>query len=290
MRRPRAMDAWRLVRDDVRRGLPYAVVLAIALGVVLVVGAHLSNAFPSASRPFGWEGPAHFDNAVAMVRGDLVLASTLPALAMGALALRHREPTIEGPARILRTAGVHGAMITLAAFVAGAIGAWGAFRAPLDSYLAFSTAHALLALAFYALALLSAALLRAYAMAGALGAWLFFNAFYEGAVRLALFRQMGYHRLAAGEFPPWFFVAQALSPLSAYRGTLILWRRGFMDYLEKAALGNAILPPWLNPLTLGSLLFVLWVALPVGLACGVWWWRGKDARALSLWKLRRDPE
>lgn len=265
------------VRAEARLALPYGILLTLALGLAVSVGAHQSNAFPSQSRPFGWEGPAHFNNAVAMVRGDLMLAASLPALLLGAVALRGRDPRVDRAARAVAPAFLgHAGILALACFLAGAIGGMVAFRTPTQSYFAFSVAHALLALGFYSLAFLCGVLFRRFAVPAAMGVWVVFNVVYERVVQTVLFRTEGYHNLAAGNFPAWFYVAQALSPLSAYRGVLILWERGFMDYLEKAALGQAALPGWVNPGTFAGLMLVLWVALPMCLASFAWWWQGRS--------------
>ena len=270
------------VRGEARRALPYALLLMLALGAVVSVGAHYSNAFPSESRPFGWPGPAAFQNAVAMVRGDLVLAASLPALVLGARALAGRDPLAQPARRILPILLAHALLLVVACFAAAAIGGLVAFRTPTSAFLAFSVAHALLALSFYSLAFLCGAILRRHALPLAMGVWLAFNAAYEGLVRTAVFREAGYNALAAGQFPSWFYVAQALSPLSAYRGVLILWERGFMDALEKAALGKAALPGWLNPGTFIVLTLVLWIAIPLGVALGIWAWRGRASARLGL--------
>ena len=276
------------VRGEARRALPYALVLALALGAVVSVGAHYSNAFPSQSRPFGWPGPAHFHNAVAMVRGDLVLAASVPALVLGARALSDRDPHIQRAPRVLAAFLAHGILLVTASFCAAAIGGIVAFKTPTNAFMAFSVAHALLALSFYSLAFLCSALFRRHALAAAALVWIAFNTVYESLVRTAVFRQVGGDALAAGQFPGWFYVAQALSPLSAYRGTLILWERGFMDYLEKAALGQAALPAWMNPGTFVALTLVLWVALPVGLALAAWAWRGRLAARVGLKRAAPD--
>jgi hypothetical protein len=269
------------MRAELRRAWPYALVLALVLGAAVVVGANLSNAFPSKDHPFGWAGPANFENAVAMVRPEIVLACTLPALAMGATALRRRDPREQGPASLLPALGVDAALLVAAALLAAIIGFVGAAKTTSDALVAFASAQALLALAFFALGYLAGALVPRHALPAALAVWSFFNLLYEGMTRVALFRQMGYDRLSAGEFPAWFWVSQALSPLAAYRGVLILWRRGFMDYLEKAALGNAALPAWMTPATFALLMLALWVALPLGLALGAWWLRGRLERAVG---------
>lgn len=262
---PRVADE---LKTELRRAWPYALLLAVALGTVLAVGAHQSNATPSEKRPFGWPGPASFENAVAMERGDLVLAASLPALLLGARALELRWGALAP--RLRWVLATDAALLVAACFAAGGIGAFAAFRTPPEAYVAFCVAHALLALAFYSLAFLCSALLRRHATAAALGVWMAFNAAYEGIVRTSLYRTVGYQGLLAGQFPSWFYVAQALSPLSAYRGVLILWRDGFRDYVEKAALGQAVLPAWLNPATFVALMLALWVALPLGIASAVW--------------------
>lgn len=270
------------MRSEARRAFPYALVLMAALGTVVSVGAHYSNAFPSQGRPFGWEGPARFENAVAMVRGDLVLAASVPALLLGAVAFRGRDPSVDGVRRMGAAFASHALLLAAACFCAGAIGGLVAFKTPTNAFLAFSVAHALLALSFYSLAFLCGALFGRYAPAAAALVWLAFNAVYESLVRTVVLRQVGGEALAQGLFPAWFYVAQALSPLSAYRGVLILWERGFMDYLEKAALGKAALPAWMNPATFAALTLVLWVALPVGLGMLAWRWKTRLATRAAL--------
>lgn len=276
----------RVVTAELRRAAPYAVVLALALGGIVVAGANLATAFPSEERPFGWSGAASFDGAVATVRSDLALAASIPALLLGARALAGREPTATPARQLLAPFALHAALLLAAAFVAGGIGAWGAKRTPMESYWAFSVAHGLLALSAYSVGFLWAGLMRRHALAYAAATWLFFLGVYDALVNVTLFRQVGYHRLVAGDFPTWFYASQALSPLSTYRGTLILWQRGFMDFMEKAALGNAVLPAWVNPGLFVALTLVLWVALPVGLGLLAWRMRGR-ARAPAP---RRAPE
>ena len=258
-------------RAELRRAWPFALVLALALGAVLVVGANLSNAFPSQERPFGWPGPASFENGVAMVRDQLVLAATLPALALGATMPARRQP--EGPL------AADAALVALACGVAALLGAWGASTAPPDAVIAFWAAHALLALAFWALALVCAAFARKHALPLALAVWTLFVALWENGTRWILFRQVGYGPLSTGQFPSWYYVSQALSPLSAYRGVLILWRRGFMDAIERAVLGQAALPPWMTPGVFAAFLVGFWIALPAGIATLVWRVRGRAARS-----------
>ncbi|MEA3200047.1 MAG: hypothetical protein QOE90_1475 [Thermoplasmata archaeon] len=259
-------------RRELARAWPYALVLALGLGAVVVVGANISNAFPSKDRPFGWPGPASFENAVAMVRPDIVLATTLPALLLGATALRERD------AGFLPILAVDASLLLVASFLASFVGLHGSSGGYADAFVAFACATALLAGAFWALALLLGSLLRRHAVPASLVLWVGFVSIYENATRTALFRQVGYDGLTAGQFPAWFWVSQALSPLTAYRGVLILWRGGFMDYLEKAALAGADMPAWMSPLTFAGVL-ALWIALPVAAAGAVLWIRRRPAAA-----------
>lgn len=270
---------WPRLRGELLRAAPYGLLLAIALGVVLVIGVNVSNAFPSAKAPFGWDGTSPFWNGVASVRSDLVLATTLPALLLGVAALHARDPRTERARGLAPMVGIHVALILAAVLVATTIGAVAASQVHARAFAAFFFAHALLALSFYSLALLCAALAGRWAVPAAASVWILFHAAYENLTRIVLFREVGYHRLAAGDFPSWFFAAQAASPLSSYRGTLILWERGFMDYMELVTIGQATLPSWVQPGTfLGAGLF-LWVALPLGIAAAAWAWRGRERPA-----------
>jgi len=268
-----------------RQAAPYALVLALALGAVVVAGAHYSNAFPSADQPFGWPGPASFENAVAMVRGELVLAASLPALMLGARALRGRDAARDGIVPLPRLFGVHAALLGAGVALAAGIGAWGAGRVVGEAVFAFWVAHTVLALSFYSLAFLWACYLREHALAAAAATWLAFVTLYEAITRTILFRTEGYHNLQGGAFPDWFWVAQALSPLSSYTGILILWRERFRDYMERAALEGAVLPAWLVPSTFVGLALVLWILLPFLIGLAGWRWR---ARA-SLARAARRP-
>ncbi|HUR69072.1 MAG TPA: hypothetical protein VM370_07480 [Candidatus Thermoplasmatota archaeon] len=272
---------------DTRRAAPYALLLALGLGAVVVAGAHYSNAFPSEKAPFGWPGPSSFEHAVAMVRSDLILAASLPALALGAFALRGREPAREGVGGALRTYGVHAAMLAVAVLVAGILGAIGAAKAPFDAVFAFWTAHTVLALAFYSIAFAWSCWLKEHALAGAAAMWIGFLGLYESVTRTILFRQVGYERLAAGDFPTWFWAAQGLSPLSSYTGILILWREKFRDYTETAVLANAALPSWLVPATFVALATMLWILLPLSIGLAGWWWRARTWSAARV--TRAEP-
>lgn len=267
----------RAARSEVLRALPYALLLTLALSAVLVIGVNLSNAYPSEKRPFGWPGTSPFWNGVATVRSDLVVATTLPALLWGVAMVRNRDPRTERLGSLGFAMAVNAGLVVLAVLVATSVGSVVAFKQTPNAFFAFFAAHSLLALSFWSLAILCAALAGRWAIPAAAGVWLLFHAAYENVTRWAVFRDAGYNALSQGDFPAWFYVAQALSPLSAYRGVLILWERGFMDYLESYTIGKAALPAWVNPGTFMVLGLALWVALPLGVAAFAWWWRGRDA-------------
>lgn len=273
MRAPTWRDAARLanaIPGELVRATPYAAVLALALGLAVVVGANLSNAQPSESRPFGWPGPSTFEFGVAMVRADLVLATTLPALLLGARALEGRSPVRDGVGALAATFGWHALALVLGVLAAGGIGAWGSFKTPWETFYAFSTAHALLALAFYSLGALAGAAVPRFATPVALAVWAGFVLLYDNTVQWRVLREIGYPGVTTGAFPAWFYAAQALSPLTAYRAVLILWRPGFRNYVEQYALEKAVLPEWMVPATFVGLLLALWVLLPLGLALAAW--------------------
>lgn len=252
-----------------RRAAPYALVLALALAATLALGAHLSNAQPSAARPFGWDGPAKFTNGVAMVRDDLVAVVSLPSLLLGVRSLADLAPA-GGRARDLAARfGLHA--FALVAAVAAGTGAGVAAADPTtwNAVIVFAAAHALLAVSFLALGFLVAALAGRWALATASGVWILVTLVYERVVRLALYRTVGFERLVTGDFPTWFYGAQVVSPISSYRGVLILGERGFMDFLERAALGKATLPAYVQPWTFGAVLVVAWIALPFAVALAV---------------------
>jgi hypothetical protein len=272
----------KVLTQELRRAAPYAILLAVALGAIVAAGAHYSNAFPSEKAPYGWPGPASFENAVAMVRSDIVLAASLPALLLGAFALREREPGRDGPGTLFAVFGIHTLLLALGVVVAAAIGSLGAGRTIPDAWWAFVVAHSVLALSFYSLAFLAAAIVRGHALFVALSVWFVFLGVYDAVTRTIMFRQEGYHNLAAGGFPDWFWVAQGLSPLNSYTGILILWRPRFRDAIETAALKNAVLPSWLVPATFVALAAVLWMLLPLAIAQLSWWLRGRGARGTAL--------
>lgn len=258
------------IPSDVRRGAPYALVLALVLGFAVVLGAHLSHAWPSRDRPFGLPGPSSFEYAVAMVRPDLVLATTLPAVLLGARALESRSPTRDGALRVMGVAGMHAILLVLAVLAAAGIGVWGAKRTPGEAFVAFTVAHSLLALAFYTIGFVWAASLQRHAVAAALTTWAALVMFYDSFVKLRVLREVGLPGLEAGTLPEWFYAAQAFSPLTVYRGVLILWRDNFRDAVERAMLDGAALPAWMNSATFSAVMIVMWVALPLAIALGIW--------------------
>lgn len=272
-------DALAAARDELRRAWPIAVVLALGLGGVLVLGIHLSNAFPSESRPFGWAGPSTFENGVAMVRAELVLATTVPAIILGVRALRERDPTDTRVRSIVAIFVLDAMLIFLAAMAAATMGKVAAKSTTSLAFVAFTVSHMILALSFYSIGFLASSFTRRHAAAIGAAVWIIFVALWENVTRLILYRQEGYDNLLAGRFPMWYFVSQAFSPISLYRGTLILWDRKFMDYLEKAILAQAALPAWMQPATFIAASVALWVLLPLGLACLAWWWQGRTVVA-----------
>jgi hypothetical protein len=277
----------RVARDAVRRAAPYAAILALGLGLAVALGANLANAYPSRTRPFGWPGASNFDGGVATVRPELVLAGSLPGLLWG---LRSR-PRPEARPRCLPMVVVGWvadiALVCAAVLVATLIGAWGASDTPADAFWGFFAAHALLALSFYCIGALAAAVVRRHALAAGLAAWVVFAVLLDGFVRWRLFRDAGYDNLAAGRFPSWFYVSEALSPVAGYRAVLILWRRGFRDAVEHAVLDHAALPDWVTASTFALAVAVLWVALPLGLAAVAWWLRIRRLRPRATRHVRR---
>jgi hypothetical protein len=256
-------------------GLPFALVLALGLGAVLVVGAELSHAIPSAARPFGWPGPASLEAGVATMRPELVLAASLPALLWGLRTVGRLDPRVDRVDALAVRVAADALLLVAAVVLAGAIGAWGASAHTAHAFWGFVAAHAVLALCFYALGVLARALTRRHAVPLALGAWVWFVAVMEDLVQARVMREAGYHQLIAGQFPSWFYAAQALSPVSLYRGVLILWSKGFRDWTERAALDGAALPDWMTAGNFVLFALALWVALPLAIAGTLWWWRGR---------------
>ena len=271
---------------ELRRAAPYVLLLALGLGAVVVAGAHYSNAWPSEKAEYGWPGAASLERGVAMVRSDIVLATTIPALILGARALLTRSPSVDRTRSILPVYALHAALIGLAVLVATVIGALGAGDAPFEATFAFWTAHTVLALSFYSIGFLWNCYLREHAVAAALATWIAFLGLYEAVTRTIMFRSEGYTQITNVGFPDWFWVAQGLSPLSSYTGILILWRPRFRDMIEEAALENAALPSWLVPSTFVALAIVLWMLIPLGIGALGWWWRGRSVKAVA----KRVPE
>lgn len=274
------------VLQELRRAAPYVLLLALGLGAVVVAGAHYSNAWPSEKAEYGWPGPASLERGVAMVRSDIVLACSLPALILGARALSRKRPTSDGALSVLQMYGLHAGLILVAVLLATIIGVVGAGDAPSDAVFAFWTAHAVLALSFYSIGFLWACYLHEHAVAAAVATWIVFLGLYEAVTRTIMFRTEGYTQITNVGFPDWFWAAQGLSPLSSYTGILILWRPKFRDYIETEALKNAVLPSWLVPSTFVALAVVLWMLIPLGLGLLGWWWRGRSVRVVA----KRVPE
>jgi hypothetical protein len=276
-----ALEVRRAFVGEARRAWPFYLVLGVGLGAVLYVGVNLSNSFPSEERPFGWPGPASFAAGVATLRRELVLATTLPAIGLGLHALWRRDPKREGLPVFGGVVLADAVGILLGILIAAWIGGNAASAWPsAPAYRTFVVAHALLALAAYSLAVLAKASTRGHGAAITLGLFVLFLAVFDAWLQWRLFRAAGYHRLTSGDLPSWYLAWQAASPLSSYRGTLILGFSGFRDYLESAALKGATLPEWATWRTFSAALLALWVTLPLGFAATVW-----KARALA-W--RRD--
>lgn len=271
---------------ELKRAAPYAILLALGLGAVVVAGAHYSNAWPSEKAEYGWPGPASLERGVAMVRSDIVLACTIPALLLGARALARRAPALDGTLTILQVYGLHATTIAAAVLAATLIGALGAGEAPIEATFAFWTAHTVLALSFYSIAFLWSCYLREHAVAAAAATWIVFLGLYEAITRTIMFRTEGYTTITTAGFPDWFWASQALSPLSSYTGILILWRPRFRDMIEEAALANAALPSWLIPATFVGLAVALWMILPLAIGTLGWWWRRRSTDAFA----KRAPE
>jgi uncharacterized membrane protein YozB (DUF420 family) len=240
------------------------------LGAVVVVGANLANSYPSQDHPHGWPGAANFDGGVATVRPQLVLAATVPGLLLGLSTGTRLSPRRHGPLQAGAVLGVDVFLVAAACWLGTSIASWGVSKTSEEAYWAFFTAHLLLALCFYSLALLSAVTVPTSPALPAGVLWVLFAVVYEIWVRWKTLRAAGYEGLSAGAFPAWFFVAQAWSPLAVYRGLLILWHPGFRDYEERAVLGDLALPPWMNAPVFGALFAFAWVLLPLESAWVVW--------------------
>jgi hypothetical protein len=276
---PRARAAWAPLLE----GVPFALLLGVSLWLSAMVGANLSNASPSGAHPWGFPGPSNFSNGVAMNRPSYVLAASVPGLLLGLMAGRAtgRPPTTNS---LVSRAAAHLGLLAAGAWMGARLGAQAAASASPEAVSAFWLAHALLAAIFYAIGL--AGMVIAGRLGPALGAavWIGYVALYEHWTRWRVLREIGYPGLQAGALPDWFFTAQALSPLTAYRALLITAHPGFRDYEERAILANAALPPWMRPEVL-AMAMALWVVLLLDamlVAHGVRAWvRARAARDAS---------
>lgn len=285
-----AAATWRRIRGPLGRFglevlpmLPFVVLLSLALGFTVWVGAELSHSYPSDAAPHGWPGPANFDGGVATARPQLVLAAVIPGILLGLMSARRFRLGITGAARSGALILADVTLIATAAWLGAVIAREGAAKTSNDAFWAFTGAHALLAASFYALAMLSSVIFRKAPalMVGVMATG--YVSMYDSFLRWKALRELGIVGLRAGLLPAWFFAAQAASPISLYRALLIIWNRGFMDYEEQAVLGNATLPSWMTPEILGTLFLFLWVLLPLELAWIVWTLRyNHDRKAIPL--------
>lgn len=279
LRRARGRPAWRLFERPLRSGLPFALAIGLGLGLAVLVGANLSNAFPSEDRPYGWPGPSSFSNGVAMDRPMFVLAATVPALLMGLWAFRARGAPAMGLGAFGAAAFVHVALLFGAGFLGAGIGDWAASSTDDGAVVAFAVSHGLLASAFYAI---GAALAIGTGGLGApigAGLWVFFVALFENGTRWQVLREIGHRGLQAGALPGWFYLAQVLSPVAAYRGLLIVWHPPFRDYEEQAVLADVVLPGWMTPGALAMTL-ALWTLVPL--------WAAAAVLTVRAWRTARD--
>ncbi len=269
-----------VVRNHLRRAGPTVLLMALATGVATVLGGHVYNAWPTAGYPHGEPGPANLERAVAYVRPALVLTTSLPALLLGLRSAAGLDAARGWGPPMLRV-GADLLLLAVGAAVAALIGAWATAEAPAEAIVALAVSTMLLAWSFHAMAFAAGVILPGRAALPATGLWLVFHGLYESLVRWRLFRATGYYELRAGQLPIWFVAAQALSPLAAYRGLMILWRPGFRDGLERETLRNATLPGWLGPEVL-AIMLLLWTVVPLALAAAVWARRtGVAARAAA---------
>jgi hypothetical protein len=248
-----------LIVDGQRpRELAWLATIALGLALAVAIGAHYYNAWPSAARPFGNPGAADFGQGASMVRFELSLIASLPALALGVTALGGLGTRVEAAARI----GTLGLLLVGSVLAGSVLAALAVSDAPASSILAFAAAHIVLALSFFGIGLLCGASPWPAPTAAAAGTLALLA---EPLLRIQLFRGAGFHALAAGGFPDWFYASQVL-PYQGYRDMLILQTPEFRDGLERAVFANAALPSWMNPLLLGGILLALWFVVPAALA------------------------
>jgi hypothetical protein len=281
---------WRRIRGPAGRFvaetlpvLPFALILASALGFTVWVGAELANAYPSDAAPMGWKGAASFDAGVATMRPQLVLAATIPGLLWGLSSVRRFKIGLTGPLRSGALLLTDLVLLASASWLGAVIAREGAAKTSNEAFWAFTGTHGLLAASFYSLAVLSAVVLRTAPalIAGAL--WTGYAAVYDNFLRWKALREMGLAGLRAGALPGWFYLAQAASPIALYRALLIVWHKGFRDYEERAVLEGVTLPPWMTVDIIGSLIAFAWVLLPLEAAWIVWSLRyNHDRKAIPL--------
>lgn len=276
--RLRRTTTWRRFEPALVTGVPFALLLGLALGLGVLLGANLSNSFPSEQQPHGWPGPASFSNGVAMDRSMFLLAATVPGLLLGITAFRGAKAPTRDVSAFMVAAATHVGLIFGGAYLGAGIGAWAASETAPGAVNAFAVSHALLAGVFYAFGTLAAVALGPIGPAAGGTAWILYVVLYENATRWKVLREMGYAGLQAGAFPGWFFLAQALSPVAAYRGLLIIWHPPFRNWEEQAILGDAALPAWMTPRVLG-LVLALWILVPL-LAAAIF-------VAVREWRTRR---
>lgn len=256
---------WRRLERPIVAALPFGLILGLALGFAVFVGANMSNAFPSEDRPFGWPGPSNFSNGVAMDRSMFVLAATASGLLLGLWAFRRdvsRDMTLGdfGAAAVS-----HLTLLFGGAYLGAGIGDWAASETQPGTIHAFAVSHALLASAFYALGAVFAVSLGPVGAPAGAGVWVFYVALFENITRWRVFRDVGYHGIQAGQLPGWFYLAQAASPIALYRGLLIIWHPPFRNWEEQAVLADANLPAWMTPEILGAAL-AAWIVVPLEIA------------------------
>ena len=281
---------WRRIRGPLGRFsvellpvLPFAVVLALATGLCVWVGAELANAYPSDAAPNGWNGAASFDAGVATMRPQLIIAATVPGLLLGLMSVRRFKIGLTGPLRAGALLAADLALIAVGVWFGAVIGRAGASKTSEEAFWAFTGAHGLLAASFYAIAVLSAVVLRTAPAIIAGITWVGYAAIYDNFLRWKALREMGLEGVRAGALPAWFYLAQAASPIALYRALLIVWHRGFRDYEERAVLEGAVLPPWMTPDTIGTLIAFVWVFLPLEAAWIVWSLRyNHDRKAIPI--------
>ncbi len=262
--------------NHLRRAGPLCLLLAIGAAAAAILGAHVVNAWPTRSMPRGLPGPGSLEEAMSYVRTPVVLATTLPSMLLGFRTASNLNP-LHGWGPAVRRVAADLFLLAVAGWTAALLAAWGSGEAPGDVIEAVAWSTVLLAWSFHALGL--AARISAPVLGGhvAVATWVGFHSLFENLVRWRLFRGSTYHELLAGNLPTWFLASQALSPLAAHRGMLILWREGFRSGLERETLRGAELPDWLGH-ELMAFLLLLWTAIPLGVAALVWAMRCRAAR------------